>query len=76
MIPGLCGVILQVIVMLLTSYTIVREKEQKTLEQLVVTPVSRFGLMLGKLVPFWELGYLKRLLSFFNEIFIRSANYG
>ncbi|MCX8064492.1 MAG: ABC transporter permease [Candidatus Hydrogenedentes bacterium] len=56
MIPGLVGVILQVVVMLLTSFAIVREKEQRTLEQLVVTPVSRFGLMLGKLLPFLGVG--------------------
>lgn len=56
MIPGLCGVILQVVIMLLTSFAIVKEKEQRTLEQLVVTPVSRFGLMLGKLIPFLGVG--------------------
>ncbi len=56
MIPGLVGVILQVVVMLLTSFAIVREKEQRTLEQLIVTPVSRFGLMLGKLLPFLGVG--------------------
>lgn len=56
MIPGLVGVILQVVIMLLTSFAIVREKEQRTLEQLVVTPVSRLGLMLGKLVPYFAVG--------------------
>ncbi|MBP8128895.1 MAG: ABC transporter permease [Candidatus Hydrogenedentes bacterium] len=56
MVPGLVGVILQVVIMLLTSFAIVREKEQGTLEQLIVTPVSRLGLMLGKLVPFGVIG--------------------
>lgn len=56
MVPGLVGVILQVVIMLLTSFAIVREKEQGTLEQLMVTPVSRLGLMLGKLVPFGVIG--------------------
>ncbi len=56
MVPGLVGVILQVVVMLLTAFAIVREKEQGTLEQLMVTPVSRLGLILGKLVPFGVIG--------------------
>jgi ABC-type multidrug transport system permease subunit len=56
MVPGLVGVILQVVIMLLTSFAIVREKERGTLEQLMVTPVSRLGLILGKLVPFGIIG--------------------
>ncbi len=56
MVPGLVGVILQVVIMLLTAFAIVREKEQGTLEQLMVTPVSRMGLILGKLFPFGVIG--------------------
>lgn len=56
MVPGLVGVILQVVIMLLTSFAVVREKEQGTLEQIMVTPVSRLGLMLGKLIPFGVIG--------------------
>jgi ABC-type multidrug transport system permease subunit len=56
MVPGLVGVILQVVIMLLTTFAIVREKEQGTLEQLMVTPVSRLGLILGKLIPFGVIG--------------------
>lgn len=56
MVPGLVGVILQVVIMLLTAFAIVREKEQGTLEQLMVTPVSRLGLILGKLIPFGVVG--------------------
>lgn len=56
MVPGLVGVILQVVIMLLTSFAVVREKEQGTLEQLMVTPVSRLGLILGKLIPFGIIG--------------------
>jgi hypothetical protein len=50
MVPGLIAVILQVITTLLTAFSIVRERERGTLEQLLVTPVRPFGLMLGKLV--------------------------
>jgi len=56
MVPGLMGVILQIITMLLTAFAIVREKEAGTLEQLMVTPVSRLGLILGKLTPYFVVG--------------------
>jgi len=59
MVPGLMGVILQIITMLLTAFAIVREKETGTLEQLMVTPVSRLGLILGKLVPYFAVGLLE-----------------
>lgn len=59
MVPGLVGVILQLVTMILTAFAIVREKEQGTLEQLMVTPVSRLGLMLGKLVPYGIVGVLE-----------------
>ncbi len=62
MVPGLVAIILQVVVMLLTTFAIVREKEYGTLEQLMVTPVSRFGLMLGKLLPFCVVGILEAAL--------------
>lgn len=52
MIPGLIAVILQIVTVALTAFSIVREKEQGTLEQLMVTPVGRLALMLGKLVPY------------------------
>ncbi|HPO12732.1 MAG TPA: ABC transporter permease [Candidatus Hydrogenedentes bacterium] len=65
MIPGLVGVILQVVIMLLTAFAIVREKEQGTLEQLMVTPVSRLGLILGKLVPYGFVGICESISVLF-----------
>ncbi len=59
MVPGLVGIIMQIIVMLLTAFAIVREKENGTLEQLMVTPVARLGLMLGKLIPYGVIGVLE-----------------
>jgi ABC transporter DrrB family efflux protein len=58
-IPGLIAVILQIITTLLTAFSIVREREQGTLEQLLVTPVRPFGLMLGKLVPYGLIGIVE-----------------
>lgn len=59
MIPGLVAVTMQQVTLLLTALAIVREKEQGTLEQLMVTPVSRLGLMLGKLIPYAVIGFVE-----------------
>lgn len=60
MIPGLIGVILQMLTMLLTALAIVREREQGTIEQLIVTPIRPIELVIGKVAPyvviaFWDL---------------------
>jgi ABC-type multidrug transport system permease subunit len=59
MVPGLVAIILQVITTLLTAFAIVRERERGTLEQLLVTPIKPFGLMLGKLVPYGLIGFFE-----------------
>ncbi len=61
-VPGLVGIILQLVTLFLTSFAIVRERELGTLEQLFVTPVSRSGLLLGKLVPYAVIGFLEVLI--------------
>jgi ABC-2 type transport system permease protein len=53
MIPGLIGIILQYITVLFTAQTIVREREQGTIEQLVVTPIRSWELILGKVIPYF-----------------------
>jgi ABC-2 type transport system permease protein len=58
MIPGLVAVILQVQTLLLTAFAIVREREQGTLEQLIVTPIRPWELMLGKILPFVLVAFL------------------
>ncbi len=55
-IPGLVAVILQMIAVMLAAGSIVREREQGTMEQLLVTPVDPVGLMLGKVVPYLFVG--------------------
>jgi ABC-2 type transport system permease protein len=52
MIPGLIGLILQFQTLMLTAFAIVRERERGTLEQLVVTPIKPWELMLGKILPY------------------------
>ena len=52
MLPGLIGIILQIITIVLTALSIVKEKEQGTMEQVTVSPVSIMGMMLGKIMPY------------------------
>ena len=59
MIPGLAAILLQLITVSLTSASLVREREQGTLEQLMVSPVGRLGLMLGKLTPYFVLAVIE-----------------
>ncbi len=52
MIPGLIPILLQVQTLILSALAIVREREQGTMEQLIVTPVKSWELMLGKIIPY------------------------
>jgi ABC transporter DrrB family efflux protein len=61
-VPGLVGIILQLVTLFLTAFAIVRERELGTLEQLFVTPVGRAGLLLGKLVPYALVGFVAMLV--------------
>lgn len=61
-VPGLIAVILMQISALLTSLTIVRERERGTIEQLVVSPVMPHELMIGKIVPYVIIAYVDVLL--------------
>lgn len=56
-IPGLIGLILQNTTVMLTAFALVREKERSTIEQLIVTPINSFELILGKLIPYIIIGY-------------------
>ena len=51
-VPGVIGVALQLATVFATALSLVREREKGTLEQLLVSPLSRWGLMLGKIVPY------------------------
>ena len=61
-VPGLIGIILQLVLLFLTSFSIVREREQGTLEQLFVTPVGRAGLLFGKLIPYALMAFAELLI--------------
>ncbi len=69
-VPGLVGVILQLVTLFLTSFAVVRERELGTLEQLFVTPVGRTGLMLGKLLPYAIVGMVEVLIMLTVMIYV------
>ena len=60
--PGLTAILLLNVTTFLTAFAIVREKERGTLEQLFVTPVRPFGLLLGKLLPYFAIGFFELCL--------------
>jgi ABC-2 type transport system permease protein len=61
MVPALIGMILQFLTTMLTATSIVRERERGTIEQLIVTPIRSWELVVGKLVPYI-------LIAFFNTL--------
>jgi ABC-2 type transport system permease protein len=61
MVPALVGIILQLLATMMTSTAIVRERERGTIEQLIVTPIRSWELILGKIIPYV-------LLSFFDTL--------
>jgi ABC-2 type transport system permease protein len=58
-VPGLMGVILTLTLVAVTSMAIVRERERGSLEQLIVTPLTRLEMMLGKIAPYVLVGYVQ-----------------
>ncbi len=58
MVPGIVGLLLSVITLILTSLAVVKEKEIGTMEQLIVTPLKPYQIIIGKLVPFVLLGFV------------------
>ena len=62
MVPGVLALLLLVITANLSSMAIVRERELGTLEQLNVTPLTRWELILGKLLPYGLVGFVDVLL--------------
>jgi ABC-2 type transport system permease protein len=57
MVPGVVALILTIVTMTMTATAIVKEKERGTIEQLIVSPIRPYELMLGKAIPFILIGY-------------------
>jgi ABC-type multidrug transport system permease subunit len=62
LVPGLIGIVMQLITMFLTALSIVGERERGTLDQVMVTPIGSLGLMLGKIVPYACVGFADMLV--------------
>ena len=58
MIPGVVGMILSMVTAMLTATAVVRERERGTIEQLIVTPIRSWELIVGKLLPYVALAYV------------------
>ena len=63
-IPGVIGIVLQIGTVFATAMAVVREREKGTLETLLVSPLSSWGLMLGKLVPYLCIGMTMAVFLF------------
>jgi ABC-2 type transport system permease protein len=50
--PGVVGILIMQVALILTSTTVVRERENNTLEQLLVSPMTRSQFILGKIIPY------------------------
>lgn len=59
MLPALMGIILSITMVVMVSMSIVREREAGTLEQLLVTPLHVWELLIGKILPYIILGYIQ-----------------
>jgi ABC-2 type transport system permease protein len=70
MVPGIVALILLVITTNFTALSVVRERENGTLEQLVVTPLRPFELLLGKMIPVALIGLLDAALIVLASVFL------
>ncbi len=61
-VPGLIAAILMIMTALLTSLTIVGERERGSLEQLIATPVRPYEIMIGKLIPYFCIGMIDAVM--------------
>jgi len=65
MIPAIMMMMLSMICGFLPALNIVGEKENGTIDQMNVTPVSKFTLILSKLIPYWVIGFIVLTICFF-----------
>jgi drug efflux transport system permease protein len=63
-VPGVLGNLLLIMIMNLTAFAIVREREIGTLEQVMVTPIRRWEFILGKTIPFFLIGCFDAVMLF------------
>ncbi len=69
-VPGVIGMILSNILIIITALSIVRERETGTLEQLIVTPLANWEIMLGKIAPYVLVGYVQMTTALLAGYFV------
>ncbi len=69
-VPGIMGLLLTLTLITLMAMAIVRESEQGTLEQLLVTPMRTWELLLSKILPYIVIGYIQAIVAILVSIFI------
>ncbi len=70
MVPGIIGILLMMTLVLMMGVAIVRESEQGTLEQLLVTPMRPFELLLSKILPYVIISYVQITVSVLVGVFV------
>ena len=63
-VPGVLGNLMLILIMNLTAFAVVREREIGTLEQIMVTPIRRWEFILGKTLPFFLIGCFDAVMLF------------
>jgi ABC-2 type transport system permease protein len=67
--PGVIGMIVSLITVMLTSMSIVRERESGTMEQIIVSPIKPIEFIMGKTIPFAIIGFIDMLIVTVITIF-------
>ena len=70
MVPGIMGTVLTMTLVMFTSMAIVRERERGTLEQLIVTPMNTWVLLIAKIIPYIFVGYVQATVALLVGIFV------
>jgi len=64
-VPGLIGIVMQNITIILTAFSLVRERERGNLELLIVSPIKPSELIIGKMIPYISIGFIDFLIALF-----------
>jgi ABC-2 type transport system permease protein len=68
-VPGIICTVIAIVTTMLTSIAIVREREKGTLEQLMVSPIKPYQLILGKVLPFMIVGFIDAVVVLLTGMF-------
>ncbi|MDR0510194.1 MAG: ABC transporter permease [Rikenellaceae bacterium] len=70
MVPALMMMLMTLLCGMMPAVSIVGEKETGTIEQINVTPVTKFKFILAKLIPFWTIGYIVLTVALFLSLLL------